>query len=252
LFAVLMEDEKARGVRARTAYIAGARFCVVGARLTGVLARARLGRAARLMSRSGMSRCVFPKDFAGRAEFSREGVEAVDTSPLYAAAAPAAAELALAKKGIRLRDAGVAVAGESALAEAALAELAPKARAASLYSLGGCARLCERLRAESGVSVRRLAPENAECGADLLISYGGSPVDGRRCAVWIKAGKRPGEGGCAANEPSEIVFDVPEEMDDDDVRQLDAAQLMSALMQAGALRPDALKVADIRFLLDTE
>lgn len=252
MFAILLEKEKPRGVECASAYLAGVKFFVAKTNTTGMRAAPRLRKAAKLIRRAGISRCVFPEGFQQNEIFLRVGIEPVDTAPLYLAAAPAITEAALTKKGICLRDASVAIAGDGSWAEETLAATAAKVRSASIYSLHGCERLCEKLRRESGVSVRIIEPRDTECTCDALVTFGDSPVKGNACAVWIKAGKPPGTGVCADNEPRKILFEDIEETRDDETLSLDKDQLISALIQAGALDARSFKVKDIRFLLDIE
>ena len=87
------------------------RFCTVPLKKGGpaFALRRRYRRAARQLVRLGITRAVFPADFAWVGEFAAEGVLPADPLPLYRALAAELVQAVMARRGSDERGVPVAV-----------------------------------------------------------------------------------------------------------------------------------------------
>ena len=204
---------------------------------TGPLTRLRVRRALGQLRRRGVTEVVLPEGFPWRGLAEEAGLRPVSTLPLRRLIAADWLTAALEAAGIRSAAVSVAVTGDSLTGEMArtVTELALRYRYVLLELRRGGEDLQRRLRREYGVSLQlHPAPERlaqAEAVVEFLPGGPGSwPV---RLRLWEEEGPLP-----ELRLPPALEAQLP--------AGVDRGQLLSALRQAGALRPGQLTVSGVQ------
>lgn len=211
------------------------RFCTVPLKRGGpsFLMRRRCRRAARQLVRLGITRAVFPADFAWVGEFAAEDVLPADPLPLYRALAAELVQAVMARRGSDERGVPVAVCADRLTAEVrqAVTALCIRNRYVVLSAPDREGAFCRQLRREYGAPV--VQAEGAEqldrAGVVVLFSARAGLFRDQTVLELYDGGTLP---------PWQI---LPEE-DDCLPEGCDRRQLMGALWAAGALRPGQLRV----------
>ena len=210
-------------------------FCTVPLKRGGpaFLLRRRCARAARQLARLGITRAVFPADFACVGEFAAEGVLPADPLPLYRAQAAELVQAALAQRGSDERGVPVAVCADRLTAEVrqAVTALCIRNRYVVLSAPDREGAFCRQLRREYGAPV--VQAEGTEqldrAGVVVLFSARAGLFRDQTVLELYDGGRLP---------PWQI---LPEEADSLP-EGCDRRQMMGALWTAGALRPGQLRV----------
>ena len=197
-----------------------------GPRTPETVARRRAAAAAKRLRRLGVSRAVLPEGFPWEAQIEKAGLAPVSTVPLRQALA---GQLARAAGGGN----GAAVAGDRPSGELVrtVTELALGNRYVSLDLPYGAGEVARRLRREYGVSLL-LTPEGAP-PPEVLVLFAPRPeLEGRAKTVlrlYDEAAPLP-----PLLLPPELERQLPE--------GVSRPQLLSALVEGGALRPGQITV----------
>ena len=210
------------------------RFCTVPLKQGGpaFLMRRRCSRAARQLVRLGITRAVFPADFAWVGEFAAEGVLPADPLPLYRAMAAELVQAAVVKRGGGARGEPVAVCADRLTSEVrqAVTALCIRNRYVVLSAPDREGAFCRQLRREYGVPIVQAEGAEALDRAGVVVLFSARAGQFRDQAVLELY-----DGGTLP--PWQL---LPEE-DGCLPAGCDRRQLMGALWSAGALRPGQLR-----------
>lgn len=211
------------------------RFCAAPLKQGGpaFLQRRRCRRTARQLARLGITRAVFPADFAWVGEFAAEGVLPANPLPLYRAQAAELVQAAMAGRGEDPRGVPVAVCADRLTAEVrrAVTALCIRNRYVVLSAPDREGAFCRQLR--------------REYGAPVVQAEGPAQLDRAGVVVLFAA-----RAGLFRNQTVLELYDggtlppwliLPQE---DGVlpEGCDRRQLMGALWASGALRAGQLRV----------
>lgn len=145
--------------------IGGGRFRVVRtARGEGIAPRLSAYLAARALCREGVRCAVFPPDYPYREAFARRGVLPPPLTPLYHATAAAIVRRWMKQSGAPHGTLAFAARSVSPELRRAVWELSASARHIALVPMRGAETLACALRRERGVAARILAPDEAADG----------------------------------------------------------------------------------------
>ena len=208
------------------------RFCTVPLKQGGpaFLMRRRCGRTARRLRGMGITRAVFPADFAWTGEFAAEGILPADPLPLYRNLAAELVQAEVEKRGTR--SAPVAVCADRLTAEVrqAVTDLCIRNRYVILSAPDREGAFCRQLRREYGVPIVQAEGAEALDRARVVVLFSARAGQFRDQAVLELY-----DGGTLP--PWQL---LPEE-DGCLPAGCDRRQLMGALWSAGALRPGQLR-----------
>ena len=206
-----------------------------GPRTPAAVLRRRVASAAKKLRRAGVVQVVLPPDFAFTAELEKHGLRPVSTLPLRRSLAAQTVGWHLERLGLGA-GARVAVAGEQLTGELArtVTELCLRCRYVLLDLPYGGEELSRQLRREYGVSLL-LGPAREQLeGAEALVLFGERRDLSRKNPVVLALYE--GSGG----ELPPLV--LPPALEEKLPAGCDRAQLLSALRQAGALRPGQISL----------
>ena len=191
-----------------------------GPRTPAAVLRRRVASAAKKLRRAGVAQVVLPPDFAFTAELEKHGLRPVSTLPLRRS-------LAAQTVGWHLERLGLG-------AGARVAVLCLRCRYVLLDLPYGGEELSRQLRREYGVSLL-LGPAREQLeGAEVLVLFGERRDLSRKNPVVLALYEGSGE------ELPPLV--LPPALEEKLPAGCDRAQLLSALRQAGALRPGQISL----------
>lgn len=212
-------------------------FCVRivrGPRTAEAVIRRRVAAAAKVLRRAGVSKVVTPAGFSYAAQLQRHGLASVSTLALRRELAADLVQASLAERGISSGGARIAVAGDAPTGELARAvtELSLRSRYLLLDLPYGGEELCRQLRREYGVSIQLNPERELLLQSDVLVLF--HPRTDLRGAAEV-----PLYEGAAAPLPD---LTLPPALESQLPDGCDRPQLLSALREAGVLRPGQVTV----------
>lgn len=201
--------------------------------------RRRVGSAARRLRRAGVTRVVLPADFIWGTQLERQGLRSVSTLSLRRRLAADWVRQALAEAGMSPVGARIAVSAAQMTGELVrtVTELSLRHRYVLLDVPYGGEELCRRLRREYGISLL-LGPDRSQLEeADVLVLFDPRTDLRRRGGVTLPLYDESAPMG-ALSLPPALEERLPE--------GADRGQLLSALLEAGVLRPGQVSVPALR------
>ena len=208
---------------------------VRGPKTPSAVLRRRVASAAKKLHRAGVTRAVLPPDFPFSAELEKYGVRPVSTLPLRRALAAETVGWRLERLGLTA-GARVAVVGEQLTGELVrtVTELCLRCRYVLLDLPYGGEELSRQLRREYGVSLL-LGPSKEQLeGAEALVLFGERQDLNRKNPVVRALYEGVGDALPPLVLPSAMEERLP--------AGCDRPQLLSALREAGALRPGQISL----------
>ena len=192
--------------------------------------RRRVRKACKRMRRLGVRQVILPKDFRFSTVVEETGLQPVPTEPLRQRLAAKLVEAALADRGVTGSCVEIAVSAVRLTGEVVrtVTELCLRYRYVTLSVPGGGGALAERLRREYGVALRLEPPGK---GAAAAVYFDPDPV-GEASPVCLRLWE-PGRW-------EEVL--LPPEQEAELPPEADRGQLLSALVQAGAVSAGQLRV----------
>lgn len=201
-----------------------------GPRTPEAALRRRAASAAKRMRKQGVTRAVLPEGFAYGAQLEKYGVRPVSTLALRRRLAADWVRQVLAERGVSPGGARVAVSASQMSGELVrtVTELALRHRYVLLDVPYGGEELCTRLRREYGVSLL-LGPDKEQLeGADVLALFDPRTDLRRKSGVTLPLYDETAPMSRLTLPPA-LEERLPE--------GADRGQLVSALLEAGVLRP---------------
>lgn len=196
----------------------------------------RTAAAAGKLRKLGVTRVVLPEGFAWGAQLEKRGIRPVSTLALRQRLAADWVRQALAEKGISPGGARVAVSSSEMTGELVrtVTELSLRHRYVLLDVPYGGEELCRRLRREYGVSLL-LGPDREQLEeADAMVLFKPGADLRRRNAVVL-----PLYDEAAPLPP----LSLPPALEERLPEGADRGQLLAALLDAGAIRPEQIGAA---------
>lgn len=193
--------------------------------------RRRVNAAAKRLRRAGVTRVVLPERFAWGAQLERQGLRPVSTLALRRRLAADWVRRALTEAGVPPVGARIAVSAAQMTGELVrtVTELSLRHRYVLLDVPYGGEELCRRLRREYGISLL-LGPDQKQLeAADALVLFDPRTDLRREGGVTLPLYDEKAPMG-ALSLPPALEERLPE--------GADRGQLLSALLEAGALRPE--------------
>lgn len=201
--------------------------------------RRRVNTAARRLRRAGVTRVVLPERFAWGAQLERQGLRPVSTLSLRRRLAADWVRRALTEAGVSPAGARIAVSAAQMTGELVrtVTELSLRHRYVLLDVPYGGEELCRRLRREYGISLL-LGPDRPQLeAADALVLFDPRTDLRREGGVTLPLYDEKAPMG-ALSLPPALEERLPE--------GVERGQLLSALLEAGALRPEQVSASAFR------
>ena len=237
------ESKSRRGAWTGERFIGGVRFLTLTLyreeKYRPLSQRRRCAAGAKLLRKAGVTRAVFPKDFPWLEVFEKQGVTPVADLPLRRELAASFAAFLLAERGVAPANANVAVAADRLSGEVmrAVTDLCRRNRYVMLDLPQGSGEFCRELRRSYGVSVLQ-DPTAEQLGrADVLLLFAprtGAQTPGQAALPLYEGAERA--FGWSAAAPGEAL-----------PAGCETTQLLAALREAGALRPECLEIRGVQF-----
>lgn len=200
------------------------------------LTRRRLSAAAKQLRRCGVTRAVFPENFAHAELFARWGVHPTDVLPMYRDLAPELVCLAMDRRGLSASETVIAVAGDRLSAELtkAVTSLCLRNRYVLLDVPAGGEELGRSLRRSLGVPLVVTSSRERLEQADVLVLFAERPALSLGNPVVL-----PLYDG--AELPPLPRLELPAGLMEQIPSGCDRTQMLAALWETGALRTDLVK-----------